>query len=366
MTEPAATRAQPYRRQIVGLPLQRSLLRQTARASLTLGLPGLKTEDNFPARLDENGDLFLDRSQVAALTNALLEWFTPERLEQMEKTHAAVCDGSVKLSERAAQVAEELETDAAAQLAGELAEKITLVMTYGILSKFVPDVLLRALAEAGDSEPPPFPEASAGSELLRSTFELFEACASEGYQPDQLRKEWPEVSTQTARLIRDFCRKETGFGPLAWDSPGYEDPGYVVRLLYSAFNEVEPEELRRRLFSAKKSPATHLASGNKQGSALRKTLGFWLNFLERETWYVRRAFYLGMIPLLRQISIGYRRKFPLLEPSDLLFLDSQELVRGDFDSETIESRRRRYMEDKEYRNLHATGELRLTTILQPL
>jgi len=66
----AATSAQPYRRHIVGLPLQRSLFVQAARGATTIGLPGLSSELDFPAWLDENGDLFLDRSQVAALSKA--------------------------------------------------------------------------------------------------------------------------------------------------------------------------------------------------------------------------------------------------------------------------------------------------------
>ena len=84
--------AQPYRRYIVGLPLQRSLFGQAARAATTIGLPGLTSELDFPAQLDENGDLFLDRSQVAALTEALGSWFTAETLERMHKAHAAACN----------------------------------------------------------------------------------------------------------------------------------------------------------------------------------------------------------------------------------------------------------------------------------
>ena len=78
MAEAAARSAQPYRRHIVGLPLQRSLFGLAARAATTIGLPGLSSELDFPARLDENGDLFLDRSQVTTLTQALRSWFTPE------------------------------------------------------------------------------------------------------------------------------------------------------------------------------------------------------------------------------------------------------------------------------------------------
>jgi hypothetical protein len=40
----AARSAQPYRRHIVGLPLQRSLFGLTAQAATTIGLPGLSSE----------------------------------------------------------------------------------------------------------------------------------------------------------------------------------------------------------------------------------------------------------------------------------------------------------------------------------
>ena len=105
MVQAAARSAQPYRRHILGLPLQRSLFGQAARAATTIGLPGLASELDFPARLDENGDLFLDRSQITALTKALPSWFTPETLELMHTTHVAACDALVDASENAARVA---------------------------------------------------------------------------------------------------------------------------------------------------------------------------------------------------------------------------------------------------------------------
>ena len=99
MMRPTAISGQPYRRHIVGLPLQRSLFGQAARAATTIGLPGLSSERDFPARLDENGDLFLDRSQLAALSKTLASWFTRETLELMHITHAAACDALVDASE---------------------------------------------------------------------------------------------------------------------------------------------------------------------------------------------------------------------------------------------------------------------------
>src|SRR5262249_14020522 len=169
MAQATAKSVRPYRRHIVGLPLQRSLFGLTARAATTLGLPGLTSELDFPARLDENGDLFLNRSQVTALTKALRSWFTPETLELMHTTHTAACDALIDASENAAREAASVD-GAARKLSEDLANKMALVLAYGILSKFVPDVLLRALAVAGDVGPPPFPKKSAGAELMQDTF----------------------------------------------------------------------------------------------------------------------------------------------------------------------------------------------------
>ena len=363
MVQAAARSAQPYRRHILGLPLQRSLFGQAARAATRIGLPGLASELDFPARLDENGDLFLDRSQVAELTKALPSWFTPETLELMHTTHVAACDALVDASENAARVAASL-SSAARKLSEDLANRMALVLAYGILSKFVPDVLLRALADAGDVEPPPFPEKSAGAELMQNTFALYQACCALNYSPQRLQREWPHVAPEVFHLVREFCNRQTGFGPLAWDAPGYEDPNYVVGLLHSAFTEVDAEQVRRRLSFAKRPAVSPSPAGVRTKiAALRRVLGFWLDFLERETWYVRRAFYVGMIPLLQQLAAGYRQKIPPFQLADLLFLDIRELAAGVADPAVIHARRQRYMENTEYLSLRGVDPGRLATML---
>jgi hypothetical protein len=364
---PAATSVQPYRRHIIGLPLQRSLFAQAGKAATTLELPGLVSERDFPARLDENGDLFLDRSKVAALTKALPSWFTPDTLELMRTTHAAACDALVDATENAVRAATSLNGASARKLSEDLANRVALVLAYGVLSKFVPDILLRALADAGDAEPPPFPETSAGAELMQNTFALYEACCALNYTPQRLQREWPQVSPGVFRLVGEFCKRQTGFGPLAWDSPGYEDPNYVLRLLHSAFDDVNAEQVHRRLSFAKRPAAPRSTSDvPARIAALRRVLGFWLDFLERETWYVRRAFYFGMIPLLRQLAAEYQREIPTVQPVDLLFLDIRELIVGTIDPAVIETRRRRYMENTEYLSLHGIDPSHLTTMLGSL
>ena len=365
MMQPAAMSGQPYRRHIVGLPLQRSLFGQAARAAMTIGLPGLTSEQEFPARLDENGDLFLDRSQVVLLTKALRSWFTLETLEHMHATHVAACHALVDATENAALVAASLDSASARKLSENLANKMALVLAYGILSKFVPDLLLRALAGAGDVEPPPFPEKSAGAELMQDTFGLYKACCALDYTPQRLHREWPRVSPKVFHLIREFCKRQTGFGPLAWDSPGYEDPDYVVRLLHSAFDDVDVEQVRRRLSFAKRPAVTASPAGVRtKVAALRRVLGFWLDFLERETWYVRRAFYVGMVPVLQRLAVGYLQKIPALQPADLLFLDIRELTTEINDPAMICKRRDRYMENTDYLSVRGVEPSRLITMMR--
>ena len=362
--QPTGESAQPYRRHIVGLPLQQSLFRQTAIAATTIGLPCLKSEQDFPARLDENGDLFLDRAKVATITDALLAWFRSDTLEFLHAKHAEICASLVHTSEEASHVAATLDGGAALSWTEDFAHKTALVMTYGILSKFVPDVLLRALASAGDILPPPFPAYSAGSELLRKTFRLQEACCALGYPPLRLRSDWPDVPPEVFRLVTDFCHCQRGFGPLAWESPGYEDPGYVVRLLFSAFGEVDSEQIRSRLFVGAKPAVSDSVDVSERVLILRRVLAFWLDFLEKETWYVRRAFYVGMVPLLQRVAEIYRRKIPTLQVTDLLFLHIDELAAEAGGPEIIEARRARYLEDTKYLSLQGVDARRLTGMLQ--
>jgi hypothetical protein len=281
----------------------------------------------------------------------------------MHTRHAAACDALVAASENAARADTSLD-GATGKLSEDLANRIALVLAYGVLSKFVPDVLLRALADAGDVEPPPFPEKSAGAELMQDMFALYQACSGLNYTPGRLQHEWPNVSPKVFQLVTEFCNRQTGFGPLAWDSPGHEDPTYVVRLLHSAFDGVDTEQIRRRLsFAERPQVARSIRDLPPKIAALRRVLGSWLEFLERETWYVRRAFYVGMIPILKQLAARYRQKIPSFQATDLLFLDIRELTTEFADPAVIDRRRQRYLENSDYLSLHGVDPSRLATIL---
>src|SRR5437867_13322199 len=111
----------------------------------------------------------------------------------MPTSTADACDGLVDSSKDAVLLAASGD-ETVRKLSENLANKMALVLAYGILSKFVPDLLLRALADAGDVEPPPFPEKSAGAELMQDTFGLYKACCAFDYTPQRLHREWSCLS----------------------------------------------------------------------------------------------------------------------------------------------------------------------------
>lgn len=358
-----ATSTQPYRRHLLGLPLQQSLFSETGEAVTTMDFPGLTTASDFPASLDD-GDLYLDRAKVAALSEALLECLTEDRLNAMRAAHVSACDQLLATTDKAAREAASLHGQPLRKLLQELADDITLIMSYGVMSKFVPDLLLRARKDAGEYDSAPFPNNSAGSEILRNTFALYQACLAAGYSPRRLRDEWPRVSVQVKELLTRFCSEQRGFGPLPWDSPGYEDPQYVARILYSAFDQVDPEQVRQRLALVKTRSTTHFAEGNTKLAALRETLAFWLEFLEWETWYVRRAFYLGVVPLLKQLTLESVNSSRSVQSDDLLFLTFNEITSVSWNMAIINERRDRYLKNNDYLSLHGITPDRLTTMLE--
>jgi len=91
-------------------------------------------------------------------------------------------------------------------------------------------------------------------------------------------------------------------------------------------------------------------------------LAFWLEFLERETWYVRRAFYVGIVPLLRRLAADYQGR--LLRPEDLLFLEIQELTGHGGEPAVVHVRRQRYLADPVYLTRQGIEPGRLTAILE--
>jgi hypothetical protein len=353
----------PYRRQLLGLPLQRSLFCEMGRAGEVLGVADVLPQGHVPAWLNERGDLFLDSDLVGRLLAAFRERLTVENLEALERRHRAACASVTEATRQAGLAAPTLGDAALAAVLRRLGTRIAGLVPYGILSKFVPDALLHALAATGDAGPPPFPRRSPGAQLTSSLLTLALACRARGYPPDRLDAEWPDVSPEVMELVHRFCRSHRGFGPLAWEAAGYEDPGYVVSACRAAFSGADIEDLKTRLGQPRPAAEPSAARGSALAVALRRVLAFWLDFLERETWLIRRAFYVGMVPLLRRRAAIVRQRFPEWRAEDVLFLEIEELTTDPVDLARAEARRRLYLEERDYLARHGVDSGRLASIL---
>ncbi len=351
----------PYRRRLIGLPLQRSLFSGISRAPATIGLLGVLPDDRLAAWLDDEGNLHLDTTDVERLTAALPARATPALFESMERGLALACDVVIQSTEHSWSRAISADEAEARALLSNVGEAVATLLPYGILSKFVPDALYQLLQASGDSRDPPFPAWSPGTELTRAAASLCVSCHARGYSPERLRTEWPLIPTDVATIIEDFCRGHTGIGPLACEAPGYEDPCYVIGILEGMLAEDDPAELLRRLGPSVTIPPVELPSA--ETSPLRRLLAAWLTFLDRETWYVRRAFYLGLRPMLHQLLPAYQRADPEFVPEDLLFLKLDELLAPTAEPRVAATRRARYLADAEYFAKYGITADRLHTIM---
>jgi hypothetical protein len=346
----------PYRRHLLGLPLQRSLFRGVRRTGAILQKAGIFPENRVDVRLDEGGNLFLERSSLERLKADLPAQLTVENLRVLELARRAACSWLTEATGRASQLNAELDPCGAKTLLAEIGTGVAEFVPYGILTKFIPDALLQTLASLGNSGPPAFPVDSPGAALTKALLNLAQKCSVCGYPPYRLAGDWPEVAPEAAALVRDFCCRHQGFGPLPWEAPGYEDPEFVVRACRGAFGQVDLEELQGRLANAFPRRDAVSSPSSPLVHALRQALAFWLDFLERETWYVRRAFYMGILPALRRLCQASDRR---LLPEDMLFLEIQEITASELQLEAIPARRDAYLANVEYLERHAVDPDRL-------
>ena len=354
----------PYRRHLIGLPLQRSAFSTIDRAPALIGMTGVLPGDRLGVWLDDDGDLYLDRASIDRLAAALSVSLSPAFLEAMDRSLVASCVALEEATERCRRRAPEADAGEARRLLEELGTCIRALVPFGILSKFVPDVLCNALTAATGADIPTLRSESPGAVLTRESLALFMACDERGFPPERLLREWPRVPSVIADQVRGFCGTQVGFGPLRWEAPGYEDPLYVFGVLQAAFAGQDPAELSRRLGAGARARDASAARGlPAAGGELARVVILWLEFLERETWYVRRAFYVGMRPLLRRLLTEYRTHTCNVTAEDILFLELDELVAPRPDLARARARRAKYAGNSAYLAEHGLVADRLDEIL---
>ena len=333
----------------------------------------LLLEDSLPgigpaARLAENGDLLLDRGAIDRVRSGFAERLEPGYLEEVERTRTGRCDALVEATRAGAAASRDAGEREARDLVVEIGHRIAAVLPYAISGKFVPDILLQALGkEATGRDPLPFTPAggSPGSRLSAELLTLYLECLDRGYQPQRLQAEWPDVDASLASAVRSFLSEHTGFGPVAWEAAGFETPAYVFASMAASFAGVDPEAVRgRNSRRQEETPPQDVPKG--WGEQLERAVGAWASFIEQEIWFVRGAFYLGMLPLLRVLADSRPVATEDAHRDDLLFVELEELAStGEAlpDPASIAPRREAYLANTAYRSRLGIGDDRLGAIM---
>jgi hypothetical protein len=325
-------------------------------------MPGMGTA----ARLDENGDVRLDENVIRQIRRAFADRIDQNYLESVETARSARCEALLRSTEAAAEGSDVLEEREARNLMVELGRRIADVLPYVILGKLVPDVLLGVLEREGsgpDLVASSFQGRSAGSHLSEGLLELYRSCLNRGYPPARLEREWPAVEPGVAGAVKRFVSRYTGFGPVAWEAPGFETPGYVFAAMTATFSGIDPDTLRR---PAGVPPST-AAEEEGRSAHLRRALRSWAEFTEQQIWLVRGAFYRGMVPLLRpSTGVWQTPSETTTRPEDLLFAELEEIAGALPDPPELSRRRDEYLGNTSYLSRHGILPGRLQAIVEGL
>ena len=92
----------------------------------------------------------------------------------------------------------------------------------------------------------------------------------------------------------------------------------------------------------------------------------WREFLERETWYLRRAFYVGVLPLLLRLVPVYLGRDRQMVKEDILFFELAELTTVRPDARRARARRTEYLSNHDYLSQNGISTDRLGAILEPV
>ena len=357
----------PYRAQLVRLPLQQATFENIGEAGRRLGLPE-QVGGALGARLDQAGNLQLDPERGRLLAGALVESLTDARAEALQVSLESSCGALTTKIQTTPEAADG--SDLGRHLA-DLSRLVARVVDFAILGRFVPDALMEGLVAAGDRRPPPFPSPSSGSRLAGDLLDLYQSLTSVEGTLGELAIPGRPLDHEVERELRAFADGHVGFGPLSWDRPGFEDPGHVLAAMVAAFEGGRPGgSSAERPVGQNELPATDARPAQVLGrfpvEAARQLLAAWLAFLDQETWYVRRAFFLGMAPALRGLVAEHRRDVPEIGPGDMLFCTSPHQPAADPGEWLSEAKARRaaYLEDWRYLATHGIDEGRLDALVQ--
>ncbi len=339
------------RERIIGLPLQRSVFDRLTTAGELVGL-GHALPDGFRADLDATGSLHVSSEDARALRAAFPRRPGRGFVTALEGTRRSVCAGLLEATRAAESLAPAGDDADCRRAAIDLLARLADFMPYPILTKIVPELLLGALdTDESPIEAPPSP--SPGLQLTLSLERLAAWCADAGWSAERLAAAWPDVPPHVGSAVLSFCAAHSGFGPVAWEAPGFDSPEFTLRALAGVARPGSGEPPPPAPTFADLAPDPHAHPMTTAGA-----LSAWLELTDHQIWYVRTAFFRGLVPLLRswagELSVA---------PRDMLFVTRHELAGELPDIQAIDERRNAYWADTGYLERNSVAPHRLDAIL---
>ena len=342
------------RDKIVGLPLQRSIFDRLECAGTLLGLDSALQDGRFQASLDGEGNLHVDQADAAALAAAFPEWPDHSFVVRLDTQRRSRCSALLQATAQAREATATEHVPAVYRAANDLLDRLADFVPYPLLTKIVPDLLREALLKQDASAVPSAPTPSPGMRLTIALERLAPWCWAHGSSPAILSDAWPHVPGDVEAAVRRFCATHAGFGPVAWEAPGFDDARYTLAAVAGlghgagASDEPDPPRFSPIVPDLDRLPMT--LSGALEG---------WLELTDLQIWYIRNAFYLGLVPLLARIATELG-----LSPDRLLFVTRHELKESIPGNVEITERMATYWADIDYLEYNAVETQRLQSMFE--
>jgi hypothetical protein len=342
------------REHMIGLPLQRSIFDRLDASGTLIGLENTLQNGRFNASLDTEGSLHVDQADVAALVSAFPKRPDEAFLIRLETERRTRCAALLHATTRAQEAAAIADIANGRLAANELLDRLTDFVPYPILTKIVPDLLREALVAQGEPEIPSAPTPSPGMSLTRDLERLSLWVLQQGSSAAALADAWPDVPQEVKDATRGFCTTHTGFGPVAWEAPGFDSACYTLLAMTSLGRVDGPSDVARRPSFSHISPEI-----DRPPMTLAGVLEGWLELTDLQIWFVRTAFYVGLVPLIVQLSAGFG-----MAPEHLLFVTRHELKDSVPTKTVISERMATYQAGDAYLTRNSVGPERLGSLFE--
>jgi phosphohistidine swiveling domain-containing protein len=315
-----------------------------------VGLADSYPGGRFPAHLDGDGSLQVDPEAVDTMQRAFPRRPDLSFLVAVDDERERRCRTLMALVAGAERVARG-SPDRILDSIGGLLAAVARVMPYPVLTKVVPDLLLTAIDDPGL----PLPDhPSPGAMLTGNLRRLASWCAGRGRTAADLVDGWPPPDPEVVAAVHRFCREHAGFGPVAWEAPGFDSVRHVLRVM-TTIDPGPPATDRPSPRADDFVPGERAPVTTAREAAVR-----WVEYMDLQIWYVRHAFHNGIVPLLAALGTCLG-----VEPWRLLFVARQEFTPRLPDPAEIDRRIGTYMARADYLAANQVDLARLRAIFQP-